>query len=1381
MGGERFSLREPLTRAFHELLSGYPISTPFTSLRGPPGSETVDSHRDTYTECYCLSSSLQHLGCTPNSWVWVSPAGAPPGAHRRLLRLLALPGNTNEGGPPGGPPCRCWMRALAVPPVKQSTINESSCEGEEAADDEVSVHPSAGGSPSANPPPLFLPSHVLNTLRLAPGSSEVEVWGAPLNSGGPPKHLNDDPVPPPFRCLPRAARCQVQQLSPPHADSWGPVVGHLGAPATVEEADELLNDYFSVPRLVSVGDVFAIVRRPFRYGAPCCEAPCNGGPSEAPHEGTKGPSKGCPCCVSLHEIEHAEAFGLGPSRCEHLASRVLFKVGSNHPWGPLFCEGPRNPGGGGANAAAPQGPSAQGSANGADGGLHISGKAGMMEAEVGAPTGVRREGPAPSCMGGGPCCHWSLEDGVYGCGYVEDLSKVAVLFRVTALEGPPEGPPNSRVLGGLRREPLFGLVFRGSTELMLQEAPGWGPSLPFGIHFVLRRPPLPLLPSLQSPFTRLIRFVLNRLEASASGRGRGSVLLCASSPGASRGWAQGSLPPSAARAHVVSLSALSPLSCGGSFLVKRLCSFLGFPLAVVNCNSLSPPAAEAAAAKGIVHCDGTAAPGGNSLFSATLVERASGGGPCLILLQHLEALMQDPGAPPSRLERLDQKQPFEVCTGQLEALTAFVFEVCLRVSNPQSLLAAHLRWFLVRHQKGGPPGGPPSAGPVLVVGTCKSEGESKAEGLGSELRSAFEVVVNIPRPDKETRQEVFRRLTKTSGALCFAVEASSRRAAEEFAELTNGLSIAEARRFFAQLVETAAEAAHASRADAQPAEDGNSLLSEALQLPPKALRKVARLFLSDPNGAGSNIPGVKWESVGGMEEAKEQIRQLITLPLQHPKLFTTHVFIGVGLLQARGREGAVSSSVRLARGRRFWQKPLLQNATYIGESEKNIRDLFARAKACQPCVLFFDEIDALVRDSKATLCYCCYKPMLLKPLPPVDQILYCSTSSRSSAAAEWPVTGMLFVCLDSRWGCTYTCAAQLPRRGRASDSGGVLDRVVAQVLSEMDDLPPRVFPIGATNRIELLDGAALRAGRLDRRVYVGVQQDKGPLLRAQTGPLVVRRVAPLSLRSLAAGQAEAEEVVASISRQVPPGATGADCRALCNTACLLATKERIRFARSLEGWSLMDEDAPSLGCTYRVTLHSNKGGLFRGPLGGPQVTLELMANRTLTDEAGGLQVWRGRLDVREDGDSKTSATPPNTTLWVVSVLPPAEARRCLDAVTLELLLTPKSPQRRSSEEAPVACPALLNQSCAAVWMGGTAREAEGPPNPLLQELNAYQGPPPCFAFAVHVLERHFIEALKELRPSVSEEDLRKYELLRDQYAVGAPLRAAETAAPIRIP
>merc|ERR1712014_559481 len=72
----------------------------------------------------------------------------------------------------------------------------------------------------------------------------------------------------------------------------------------------------------------------------------------------------------------------------------------------------------------------------------------------------------------------------------------------------------------------------------------------------------------------------------------------------------------------------------------------------------------------------------------------------------------------------------------------------------------------------------------------------------------------------------------------------------------------------------------------------------------------------------------------------------------------------------------------------------------------------------------------------------------------------------------------------------------VPARGRGSDSGGVMDRVVSQLVTELDTLPATVFLVGATNRPDLLDRSLMRPGRLDRLVYLGVQPEKSPLLKA---------------------------------------------------------------------------------------------------------------------------------------------------------------------------------------------------------------------------------------------------------------------------------------------
>merc|ERR1711939_641699 len=94
---------------------------------------------------------------------------------------------------------------------------------------------------------------------------------------------------------------------------------------------------------------------------------------------------------------------------------------------------------------------------------------------------------------------------------------------------------------------------------------------------------------------------------------------------------------------------------------------------------------------------------------------------------------------------------------------------------------------------------------------------------------------------------------------------------------------------------------------------------------------------------------------------------------------------------------------------------------WFGESEANVREVFDKARAAAPCVLFFDELDSI---------------------------------------------GVA--------------------RGGGGDAGGAGDRIMNQLLTEIDGVGAKknVFFVGATNRPELLDEALLRPGRLDQLIYI---------------------------------------------------------------------------------------------------------------------------------------------------------------------------------------------------------------------------------------------------------------------------------------------------------
>lgn len=171
--------RHPISTAFTSVWGGPPTLPP-EGLPGSPPGAPADKTRDCYSECYCLASSLEALGCSANAWVWVQPEEGPPGGPRRLLRLLALPAQTEEEGPQGAPgaPCRCWRGALAVSVLSEGSDDE--CEDPSQA----SVHPKAGGGPP-EAPPLFLPPHILQALQLSPGRSLLRIREArELMDGG---------------------------------------------------------------------------------------------------------------------------------------------------------------------------------------------------------------------------------------------------------------------------------------------------------------------------------------------------------------------------------------------------------------------------------------------------------------------------------------------------------------------------------------------------------------------------------------------------------------------------------------------------------------------------------------------------------------------------------------------------------------------------------------------------------------------------------------------------------------------------------------------------------------------------------------------------------------------------------------------------------------------------------------------------------------------------------------------------------------------------------------------------------------------------------------------------------------------------------------------
>ncbi|KAF2498943.1 peroxisomal biogenesis factor 6 [Lophium mytilinum] len=249
---------------------------------------------------------------------------------------------------------------------------------------------------------------------------------------------------------------------------------------------------------------------------------------------------------------------------------------------------------------------------------------------------------------------------------------------------------------------------------------------------------------------------------------------------------------------------------------------------------------------------------------------------------------------------------------------------------------------------------------------------------------------------------------------------------------------------------------------------------------------AARKNFADAIGA-PKIPNVSWSDVGGLTHVKDAVMETIQLPLARPELFAKGMKKRSGIL--------------------FYGPP--------GTG----KTLLAKAIATEFSLNFFsvkgpELLNMYIGESEAN----------------VRRVFQRARDARPCV--------VFFDELDS----------VAPKRGNQGDSGGVMDRIVSQLLAELDGMSDGgegVFVIGATNRPDLLDQALLRPGRFDKMLYLGVSDthDKQQtILEALTRKFTLHPA--LSLPRVAAA--------------LPFTYTGADMYALCSDAMLKAITRQAR-------------------------------------------------------------------------------------------------------------------------------------------------------------------------------------------------------------------------------
>ena len=308
-------------------------------------------------------------------------------------------------------------------------------------------------------------------------------------------------------------------------------------------------------------------------------------------------------------------------------------------------------------------------------------------------------------------------------------------------------------------------------------------------------------------------------------------------------------------------------------------------------------------------------------------------------------------------------------------------------------------------------------GDVIVIGAT-----NRVDALDPALRRGgrFDREIEIGVPDKEGRKEILQVHTRGM-PLVDGIDL------DQYAESTHGFVGADLESLTKEAAMNALRRIRPELDLEQDEIDADILESmsvaeadfkDALKgIEPSALREV---FVE--------VPDVTWDSVGGLEDTKERLRETIQWPLDYPDVFEAmDVDAAKGVLlygpPGTGKTLMAKAVANEAQSNFISIKgPELLNK-YVGESEKGVREVFEKARSNAPTVVFFDEIDSIAGE-----------------------------------------------------------------RGARMGDSGVGERVVSQLLTELDGLEELedVVVVATTNRPDLIDSALLRPGRLDRHVHVPV-------------------------------------------------------------------------------------------------------------------------------------------------------------------------------------------------------------------------------------------------------------------------------------------------------
>ncbi|WVZ87148.1 hypothetical protein U9M48_033835 [Paspalum notatum var. saurae] len=501
-----------------------------------------------------------------------------------------------------------------------------------------------------------------------------------------------------------------------------------------------------------------------------------------------------------------------------------------------------------------------------------------------------------------------------------------------------------------------------------------------------------------------------------------------------------------------------PSGCGKRTVVRHVANHLGLHVVECSCHDLM-----------------TSSESGAPAALATAFKEAQKYSPCIILLRHFDAI------------------------GNASSSEGPQSEQSGVASNIESVIKQYTgqRWVA----KDSLPGKDVNGNSYLMEPACVSSLQiilvataDSSEGMQQSIRRCFLHEIDMKTMNEDQRNKLISETLQ--GIATVADESIDDKFVKDLAAQTSGFMprdilalVADAGVSFAHKTPAKKDSKEIIHYDEIPLESSSATQNEEKHFCKEDIlssleraKKRNRAALGTPK-----VPNVKWEDVGGLEEVKKVILDTIQLPLMYKHLFSSKLRKRSGVL-LYGPPGTgktlLAKAVATECSLNFLsvKGPELINM-YVGESEKNVRDIFEKARSARPCIIFFDELDSLA-----------------------------------------------------------------PARGSSADSGGVMDRVVSQLLVEIDGLSDSsqdLFIIGATNRPDLLDSALLRPGRFDKLLYVGVNTDasyRERILKAQTRKYKLHENVSLL----------------SVAQRCPPNFTGADIYALCADAWFHAAKRSVK-------------------------------------------------------------------------------------------------------------------------------------------------------------------------------------------------------------------------------